>query len=173
VLWAPDGGPGARELAARVQRRVREQLGPMTVSVAIGATCAHLQEYASAYRVADAALDLRRRTQGREAVLSLAELGVYQFLLQVRRPHELAAYAAGLLDPLRSADRAALLPTLRAFLESGMSTRETAKRLYVHVNTVAYRIRRISDVLDLDLRDPDVLLNLRFALMIEDVLGRA
>lgn len=173
VLWSPGAAEGdARRVADHIQRRVREQLGPMTVSVAIGATCRHLQEYASAYRVAGAALDLRRRNRGREAVLSLAELGVYQFLLQVRRPQELATYAASLLDPLRAADRAALLPTLRTYLENGLSTAETAKLLYVHVNTVAYRIRRISETLGLDLRDPEVLLNLRFALMIDDVLRR-
>jgi sugar diacid utilization regulator len=174
VLWAPrtQAPRDPRQIAQEIQRRVRESLAPVTVSVAIGATCRRLQEYASAYRVAAAALDLRRRTSSEEAILSLAELGIYQFLLQVRRPHELAEFAAKLLDPLRSAERAALLPTLRCYLDHGMSATETARALFVHVNTVAYRIRRIEETLGLDLHDPGVLVNLRFALMVDDVLRR-
>jgi DNA-binding PucR family transcriptional regulator len=174
VLWAPrsdDDRTEPREIAERIQRRVRESLGPITVSVAIGATCRHLQEYVSAYRVAAAALDLPRRGRSREAILSLAELGVYQFLLQVRRPRELAEFATSLLDPLRASERSSLLATLRAYLENGMSTAQTAKALFVHVNTVAYRLRRIEEVLGLDLGSPDVLVNLRFALMVDEIMS--
>jgi len=47
----------------------------------------------------------------------------------------------------------------------------TAKALHVHPNTVAYRLRRIEELLDVDLSDPQAMLHLQLALMIKGVLG--
>ncbi len=46
-----------------------------------------------------------------------------------------------------------LLGTASAFLESGGSLEGTARQLYVHANTVRYRLRKILDLLGLDLTD--------------------
>lgn len=158
-----------RQLAMLLQKRVRESLEPVTVSIAIGAACKQLEGYANAFNVATTALDIRHGTSS-ENIVSLAQLGAYQFLLQVRHPEQLVQFSAELLDPLRNSERAALLPTLRAYLDNRHSTADTAAALFVHVNTVSYRIRRIEELLDLDLRDPAVLVNLKFALMIDEVL---
>ncbi|MFI7066762.1 PucR family transcriptional regulator [Kribbella sp. NPDC050124] len=66
------------------------------------------------------------------------------------------------LGPLRKGD---LLETLRTFLSSGLSTRATAAALRVHENTVAYRLRRICELLGIgssaELVRVDVVLALR------------
>jgi DNA-binding PucR family transcriptional regulator len=43
-----------------------------------------------------------------------------------------------------------LLETLEAYLECGRSLEATAKKLFVHANTVRYRLKRISDVIGWD-----------------------
>jgi DNA-binding PucR family transcriptional regulator len=45
--------------------------------------------------------------------------------------------------------------TLRVYLENNRSVSRTSQQLYLHRNTVAYRIRRILDVLGVDLDDPN------------------
>jgi sugar diacid utilization regulator len=71
-----------------------------------------------------------------------------------------------LLAPLhelgpRRAERA--IETLRAYLDHEGSLTRTAQALHLHRNAVAYRIRRIFDVLDLDPEDPDQRLALHLA----------
>jgi DNA-binding PucR family transcriptional regulator len=44
----------------------------------------------------------------------------------------------------------ALLETLRAYLDSDLDVGRTAEALWVHPNTVRYRLRRISDLTGLD-----------------------
>jgi DNA-binding PucR family transcriptional regulator len=44
----------------------------------------------------------------------------------------------------------ALLETLRAYLDSDLDVARTADALYVHPNTVRYRLRRISELTGLD-----------------------
>lgn len=50
-------------------------------------------------------------------------------------------------------DNSTLLETLKIYLECSRSKTETAKRLFVHVNTVKYRISQIQEILQLDLSD--------------------
>ncbi|MET9388255.1 helix-turn-helix domain-containing protein [Streptomyces sp. NPDC002928] len=57
-----------------------------------------------------------------------------------------------------------LLQTLRTWLSRYGSRDRTAAALEIHRNTVRRRISRISDLLDTDLDDPDVRMELWFAL---------
>jgi hypothetical protein len=47
-----------------------------------------------------------------------------------------------------------LLETCAAFLETGGSLEATARGLYVHANTVRYRLRKVVDLVGLDLTSP-------------------
>lgn len=78
-------------------------------------------------------------------------------------PHEEAeAHARALLAPV--ADTPALTDTLRTWLSLHGSWDRTAVALAVHRNTVRQRIARCASLLDTDLDDPDVRMELWFAL---------
>lgn len=83
-------------------------------------------------------------------------------VLVVENPGMATQMVPSVLGPLGSGDQ---LETLRAFLENGLSTRATAGALHVHENTVAYRMKRICELMDVDspaeLVRADVLLALR------------
>ncbi len=65
-------------------------------------------------------------------------------------------------------DNNTLLETLKVYLECSRSKTETAKKLYVHVNTVKYRISQIQEILQLDLSDDPTAFQLSLSLkMIE------
>ena len=53
--------------------------------------------------------------------------------------------------------------TLATFLDEQGSIARTAERLHLHRNAVAYRMRRITDLLGVDLDDPDQRLALQLA----------
>lgn len=69
---------------------------------------------------------------------------------------------AKVLGPVDHGD---LIETLQTFLSSGLSVRATARRLHVHENTVAYRVKRIVEAMGVEsvneLVRPDILLSLR------------
>ena len=56
-----------------------------------------------------------------------------------------------------------LLDTLRVYLRCGRSKAETAKKLFVHVNTMKYRIAQIQEITGLDLSDDETALELLLA----------
>ncbi len=77
------------------------------------------------------------------------------------------------LTPLRTNDSAqALIETLRCYLDTGQRVEQTAERLFVHPNTVRYRISRFEELTGADLRQPGRTLELWWALQREHLNAR-
>ncbi|TQN47419.1 PucR-like helix-turn-helix protein [Humibacillus xanthopallidus] len=73
--------------------------------------------------------------------------------------------------PLAAAAQAPLLLTATAYLESGGSLEATARALFVHANTVRYRLGRISDLTGYDLATPREAWVVRIALALGRLSG--
>lgn len=67
-------------------------------------------------------------------------------------------------------DKQMLLHTLSVYLETHCQISETAKRLYVHRNTVIYRLEKCEELLGASLKDPEVTFHLRLAFRIQSLL---
>ncbi|WP_117168228.1 PucR family transcriptional regulator [Paraliobacillus sediminis] len=67
-------------------------------------------------------------------------------------------------------DRQTLLQTLFVYLESHCQISETAKQLYVHRNTVVYRLEKCEEIIGHPLTDPDFSLRVRLALRMQTIL---
>ncbi len=87
----------------------------------------------------------------------------------LRADPERARYYAHLLDPLRRYDgehHGDLVKTLSAYLRHGGNAVAAAGALYIHRNSMRYRLARIRALLAVDVDDPDTRLALRVALML-------
>jgi DNA-binding PucR family transcriptional regulator len=88
------------------------------------------------------------------AVVTSDEVASHELLLASVPGSVLRSFRERLLGPLVAYDeqhRAELLPTLREFLACSGSWNACAARMYVHVNTVRYRIGRIEELTGRDL----------------------
>ena len=121
--------------------------------------------------------DLRRALSEARSALRLArsrggvagpdQLVSLEALLEQQPPELLAPFIEQLAAPLLRAEelgRGELLGTLRAFLEGDGHLQATADRLYVHVNTVRHRLRRVRELSGRDPLSPRELVDLRIAL---------
>jgi DNA-binding PucR family transcriptional regulator len=91
-------------------------------------------------------------------------------LRKLARSPDLAPFRE-LIEPLAQHDReraSFLIRTLRAYFASGESASEAAERLFLHRNSVPYRLDRISELTGLDWRDPQARLALKLGLMAMD-----
>ena len=88
------------------------------------------------------------------SVVTSDEVASHELLLATVPASVLRSFRERLLGPLAAYDerhRAELLPTLREFLDCSGSWNACAAKMYVHVNTVRYRIRRIEELTGRDL----------------------
>ncbi len=160
-------------IAGELRDELRIQLPGVTVSASIGDRCTAPGDYAASYRLALGALEAMAKLGRRDKVIDARKLGVYRLLITAADPSELQDFAKRVLGPLLDADhnRRGLLDTLRAYVDSGFNQREAARRSFVHFNTVAYRLRRVEELLGLDLDDSQALLDVTFALHVGDLVG--
>lgn len=91
------------------------------------------------------------------------DIGLYYAALSIKDP-EVFAEARRLLSPVRDEE---LRTTLRLYLECQGSIKEVAEQMFLHRNTINYRIQQIHDVLDLD--SPEKRMEYLFAFYLCDV----
>ncbi len=111
-----------------------------------------------ALRQAEQAIELGTRLGRAGQVIRYEDLGIYRLLLQIGDMHQLWRFAEDVLGALIGYDathKVDLIGTLSAYLSQHESLKQTARVLRVHVNTVAYRVQRITQLTSLDLTNPD------------------
>jgi sugar diacid utilization regulator len=163
-----------RELARDLQASVAGIAGAGPVSVAVADRCERPDDYAPAFRLARESVELMLKLGRGGAVMATSDLGPYGLLLRASSRGDLEAFARRTLRPLVDYDRGhggELLHTLRVFLEADRVQRRAAARCFVHVNTVVYRVRRIEELLGVDLGDPSTVFDITLALHILDLIG--
>lgn len=58
------------------------------------------------------------------------------------------------------------MSTINKFFENNLNISETARQLYVHRNTLVYRLERIEKAIGLDIRTFDDAMTFRIAVMV-------
>ena len=162
-----------RELARELQTAIGEIADSGPVTVAIADRCGRPDDHAPAFRLARESIELMLKLGRAGAVVATSELGPYGLLLRASSRDDLEAFARRTLRPLLDHDRghgSDLLRTLRLYLEEDRIQRRAAARCFVHVNTIVYRVRRIEELLGVDLDDPSTVFDITLALRILDLL---
>jgi hypothetical protein len=138
----------ADPVVASDRSRIRVTAGVSALTAGVVALGGALQEAGSARRLA------ALRGSAAVAVVTSDEVASHELLLATVPSSVLRSFRERLLGPLLAYDdrhRAELLPTLREFLACSGSWNACAAAMYVHVNTVRYRIRRIEELTGRDL----------------------
>jgi DNA-binding PucR family transcriptional regulator len=166
----PNGADAdGEELANRIKSAVADSDLGITVSVAIGRVCTKPDDFKPAFNEAQRSLDLMVRFGKREQVINYDRLGVYRLLAQIEDRSGLESFAGRMLAPLIAYDAARgtpLLKTLEIYLQRHGNLRQSARDLHIHLNTLHYRLHRISEVSGVDLKDADARLDLLLALRV-------
>ncbi len=113
---------------------------------------------------AEASVIANARTHESSGVAHIDRLGVQRVLLGWFSSDDFSSYAGSILEPVMEVDHEGnLLETLEAYLDASCSTTGAAQRLGVHRNTVSNRVRRVTEVLGIQLEDPETRLSLQLA----------
>lgn len=106
-------------------------------------------------------------------VVAYEDLGLHFAALNALPDRQLQSLHEGIVQPLLEADQAGgthLHETLLAYLAHNRSLAETARTLYLHRNTLSYRLDRIEKILGVGLRGTDDLLDVCLATKASEVL---
>ena len=106
--------------------------------------------------------------------LYFGDLSVFRLLFQLQDSHELEAFCREALGPLLDYEGGGdLLETLEAYCERLGNLTQTAEKLFIHRNSLLYRMERISQIAGLDLNNPDTRLAVHLAPKVRKMLNPA
>jgi len=155
--------PLIKKLAADITDRVASHLGQQ-LFVAIGDQFEDLASLSTARRAADRMLSIIA-PDGSRAALGEGRVVVEEDLRPQLVLHELHEFLhsrphllRGRLACLEQTDRTqntVYIATLRAYFDASGDMMKAAQLLFVHRNTLRYRLRKIQDICGLDLENPD------------------
>ncbi len=92
----------------------------------------------------------------KKKVISASSVGIYRFLFNSGNQAEVLQYCNEKLKKLEEYDDANgsfLCDTLVAFYMNGFNAVKTAEELYIHRNSLQYRLNKIKELLEIDLND--------------------
>ncbi|MFC7492635.1 MULTISPECIES: PucR family transcriptional regulator [unclassified Nocardioides] len=151
-----EGETRAVRIAHDFLDRVGDRLRPV---IGIGPVATDLAGLTQARTSVDRALRVLRSGGGGRRVARLDDIQVESLMLEL---HDLAAARGdrptGSLARLIDYDRrhhSSLVETLQAWLEAFGDVTAASEALYVHPNTFRYRLRRVAEVGEIDLADPE------------------
>lgn len=140
----------------------------VNVRVAYGTIIDELKDVSQSYKEANMALDVGRIFYPEKNILSYKELGIGRLIHQL--PVSLCemfldeVFAGNAVEQFDEET----LSTVDKFFENSLNISETARQLYVHRNTLVYRLEKIQKQTGLDVRIFEDALTFKIALMVAD-----
>ena len=142
----------------------------LTVKVAYGTVVGELKDVSKSYKEAKMALDVGKIFYIEKNVIGYEKLGIgrliYQLPVSLCRMFMNEIFGDNLPDKLDEETQI----TIHKFFENSLNVSETARQLYIHRNTLVYRIEKLEKETGLDIRNFDDALTFKIALMVVSYL---
>ncbi len=138
------------------------------VRVGYGNRVRNLQDIAKSYQEAKMALEVGRIFYADKEIISYSKLGIgrliYQLPMSLCEMFIQEVFGGGIPDIFNEET----LTTIQKFFENNLNISETARQLYVHRNTLVYRLERLEKIIGLDIRKFDDAMTFKIAMMVLD-----
>jgi carbohydrate diacid regulator len=144
--------------------------GESRVFVGIGTLAMHLRDLAKAYKEAQIAIEVGKVFDTERYVINYENLGIGRLIYQLPTTLcQMFLQEVFKKNPIDSLDQETLY-TIYKFFENNLNVSETARKLFVHRNTLVYRLEKIKKLTGLDLREFDDAITFKVALMVKKYL---
>ena len=138
--------------------------------VGIGTSVTSIKELARSFKEAQVALEVGKVFDTEKTIVSYDNLGIARLIYQL--PTTLCEtflreiFKKGSIESL---DQETLF-TIQRFFDNNLNVSETSRKLFVHRNTLVYRLEKIKKLTGLDLREFDHAIVFKIALMVKKYL---
>ena len=137
-----------------------------SVHVSFGTIVNEIKEVSRSYKEAKMALDVGKIFYENTDIIAYSNLGIGRLIYQLPLPL-CKMFIREIFDG-KSPDEfdEETLSTINKFFENSLNVSETSRQLYIHRNTLVYRLERIEKAIGLDIRTFDDAMTFRIAVMV-------
>ena len=157
------------KIAQNIQETLLRELGIKTV-VGMGTIVGHVRDLARSYKEAQVAIEVGKVFDTERSIINYENLGIGRLIYQLPTTLcEMFLQEVFKKNPIDALDQETLF-TINKFFENNLNVSETARKLFVHRNTLVYRLEKIKKLTGLDLREFDDAITFKVALMVKKYL---
>ena len=139
--------------------------------IGIGTAVDNLKDLSKSYKEAQVAIEVGKVFDIEKDIISYDNLGIGRLIYKLPQSLcEMFLQEVFKKGPLESLDRDTLT-TIQAFFENNLNVSETSRKLFVHRNTLVYRLEKIRKLTGLDLRQFEHAITFKVALMVKKYLS--
>lgn len=158
-----------QRIAVSIQEKLGNDMGIKTI-IGIGSVASHLRDLADAYKKAQVAIEVGKVFDTEKTIINYDNLGIGRLIYQLPTTLcEIFLSEVFKKNPIDSLDAETLF-TINKFFENNLNVSETSRKLFVHRNTLVYRLDKIKKLTGLDLREFDHAIVFKVALMVKKYL---
>lgn len=158
------------KIAVSVEDTLKNELRIKTI-IGIGTVAEHLRELADSYKEAQTAIEVGKVFDTEKSIMHYENLGIGRLIYQLPTTLcEIFLREVFKKNSLDSLDQETLF-TINKFFENSLNVSETSRKLFVHRNTLVYRLEKIRKLTGLDLRQFDHAIVFRVSLMVRQYLA--
>ncbi|MDD5795919.1 MAG: helix-turn-helix domain-containing protein [Oscillospiraceae bacterium] len=138
--------------------------------VGIGTTVTGIKDLAKSFKEAQVALEVGKVFDTERTIVSYDNLGIARLVYQLPTTLcEMFLKEVFKKGSIESLDQETLF-TIQKFFENNLNVSETSRKLFVHRNTLVYRLEKIKKLTGLDLREFEDAIVFKVALMVKKYL---
>lgn len=145
-----------------IREEIVKKINKFYINIGTSSFINDVTDISESYKQASYVLDFLAATESKNKIYNYNQLGIMRLLWQLNQD-KLKKFTVDYLAELIKYDKGnstEWLDTLGVYLEEGGSIQRAAKRLYIHPNTMSYRVKRIKEILGTDIQKQEVQLNL-------------
>jgi purine catabolism regulator len=163
----------AKFFCTELHKILTEKIKEASFIIGIGSQYKTVTTLHKSFSEAHEAIRMMMQFENNIGVSHFEDYSVYHFLGSNIKNSELEAFFMKSLGKIYDHDKlqgTTYLDTLDCYFHSNHNLSETAKALFIHRNTIIYRIEKIKEILNTDLKNADELLQIQLALKIYRLL---
>ncbi len=171
VKQLPEGTESKRldKIAQQIEEGLASELDLKAV-VGIGTVVTNIRDLARSYKEAQLAIEVGKVFEVERSIINYDNLGIGRLIYQLPTTLcEMFLQEVFKKNPIDALDHETLF-TINKFFENNLNVSETARKLFVHRNTLVYRLEKIKKLTGLDLREFDDAITFKVALMVKKYL---
>jgi len=150
----------------RIKNTISQQM-KFKVTIGIGEYHEDIRGISKSFKEATQALDVGTKLEGAGDIYHVDNLGIGKLLAEIKGESQQEFMEKTIYSTNNNKEKKineTLLETLKAFFDNNLSISKTAQVIYVHRNTLLYRLRRVKEITGLDPKKFDDAIQLRIAL---------
>lgn len=161
--------------AKEIQEVIPNKIKGLSVSVGIGNSYSDLKMMKQSLKEAELAIDSAKCTGLDNTLTKYKDIGIYGLLFSIDNKEILKDYYLNILGPIIESDYkpkdVSSITILETYLNENCNITVTAEKLFLHRNTLKYRINKIEELLNYDLHNFDHCMKVKMALYIKAMLN--